>query len=59
MIKNEYELKISQQILKEFQQIFLELKKQHPRPENFEFYSLGVREHIDQIEQEIKTYQKR
>ena len=59
MIKNEHELKISQQRLKEFRQAFLELKQQHPRPEDFEFYSLGVHEHIKQIEQEIKNYQKR
>lgn len=59
MIKNEHELKISQQRLKEFRQVFLKLKKQHPRSEDFEFYSLGVREHIEQIEQEIKNYQKR
>ncbi len=59
MIKNEHELKISQQRLKEFRQAFLELKKQYHRPEDFEFYSLGVREHIKQIEQEIKNYQKR
>ena len=59
MIKNEHELKISKQRLKEFRQAFLELKKQHPRPEGFKFYSLGVREHIKQIEQEIKNYQKR
>ena len=56
MIKN---VKISQQRLKEFRQAFLKLKKQHPRPEDFEFYSLGVREHIEQIEQEIKNYEKR
>ncbi len=36
MIKSEHELKISQQRLKEFRQAFLELKKQHPRPEDFE-----------------------
>lgn len=59
MIINKHELKISQQRLKEFRQVFLELKKQHPRPDDFEFYSLGVREHIEQIEQEIKNYQKR
>ena len=58
MIKSEHELKISQQRLKEFRQAFLELKQQHPRPEDFKFYSLGVREHIEQIEQEIKNYQK-
>ena len=58
MIKNEHELKISQQRLKEFQQAFLKLKKQPPHPEDFELYSLGVREHIEQIEQEIKNYQK-
>ena len=59
MIENDHQLKISQQRLKEFRQAFLELKKQHPRPEDFEFYSLGVREHIEQIKQEIKNYQKR
>lgn len=58
MIENDHQLKISQQRLKEFRQAFLELKKQHPHPEDFEFYSLGVREHIEQIEQEIKNYQK-
>ena len=58
MIENEHELKISQRRLREFRQAFLELKRQHPRPEDFEFYSLGVREHIEQIEQEIKSYQK-
>ena len=59
IIENEHELKISQQKLKEFRQTFLKLKKQHPRPKDFEFYSLGVREHIEQIEQEIKNYEKR
>ena len=59
MIKNECQLKISHQRLKEFRQAFLQLKKQHPRPKDFEFYSLGVREHIEQIEQEIKNYQKK
>ena len=58
MIKSEHQLKISQHRLKEFRQAFLKLKKQHPRPEDFKFYSLGVREHIEQIEQEIKNYQK-
>ncbi len=58
MIKNGHQLKISQQRLREFRQAFLKLKKQHPCPEDFEFYSLGVREHIGQIEQEIKNYQK-
>ena len=59
MIENEHQLKISQQRLKEFRQAFLKLKKQHPRPEDFEFYSLGVREHIEQIEQEIKNYHEK
>ena len=58
MIQNEHQLKISQQRLKEFRQAFLKLKKQHPRPQDFEFYSLGVREHIEQIKREIKNYQK-
>ena len=59
MIKNEHQLKISQQRLKEFRQAFLELKKQHSRPEDFEFYSLGVREYIKQIEKEIINYQNK
>ena len=58
MIENEHQLKISQQRLKELHQTFLELKGQHSRPDDFEFYSLGVREHIQQIEQAIKIYQK-
>lgn len=58
MIKNKHELKISQQRLKGFRQAFLKLKKQHPRQEDFELYSLGVCEHIERIEREIKNYQK-
>ena len=57
MIENEHQLKISQQRLKELHQTFLALKRRHPRPDDCEFYSLGVREHIEQIEQEIKNYQ--
>lgn len=59
MIENDRQLKLSQQRLKEFRQAYLELQRQHPRPEDFEFYSLGVREHIEQIEQEIEKYQKK
>ena len=59
MIENEHQLKISQQRLKKFRQAYLELQRQHPRPEDFDFYSLGVREHIEQIEQEIEKYQKK
>ncbi len=42
MIKNEHQLKISQQRLKEFRQAFLESKKQHPRPEDFEFAHVKI-----------------
>ena len=58
MVENEHQLKISQQRLKEFRQAYLELKSQHPRPKDFEFYSLGVREHIEQIEREIEIYEE-
>jgi len=57
MILNGHQLKISQQRLKELRQAFLQLKKKYPRPADFTFYSLGVREHIEQIEKEIKNYQ--
>jgi len=57
MIENDHQLKLSQQRLKEFRQAYLELQRQHPQPEDFEFYSLGVCEHIEQIEQEIEKYQ--
>lgn len=56
MILNEHQLKISQQKLQELRQAFLRLEKKHPKPEDFDFYSLGVREHIEQIEKEIKNY---
>jgi hypothetical protein len=59
MVENEHQLKISQQSLKEFRQAFIELKGQNPRPEDFEFYSLGVREHIQQIEQKIEDCEKK
>ena len=59
MIENEHQLKLSQQRLKEFRQAYFELQGQHPRPEDFEFYSLGVRERIEQLEQEIEKYQKK
>jgi len=59
MILNEHQLKISQQRLTELRQAFLQLEKKYPRPEDFEFYSLGVREHIEQIEKEIKNYSHR
>jgi hypothetical protein len=54
MILNEHQLKISKQRLNELRQAFLQLEKKYPKPEDFEFYSLGVREHIEQIEKEIK-----
>lgn len=56
MILNEHQLKISKQKFEELQQAFLQLKEKYPKPEDFEFYSLGVREHIEQIEKEIKNY---
>ena len=56
MILNEHQLKISKQRLNELRQAFLQLEKKYPQPEDFEFYSLGVREHIEQIEKEIKNY---
>ena len=59
MIENKHQLKISQQRLNEFRQAFLELKKQYSRPEDFEFYSLGIRERIKQIEKEIINYQNK
>ncbi len=58
MILNGHQLKISQQRLKELRQAFLQLKKKYPQPEDFTFYSLGVREHIEQIEKEVKNYQE-
>lgn len=42
--------------MKKLRQAFLQLEKKYTRPEDFEFYSLGVREHIKQIEEEIKKY---
>ncbi len=56
MILNEHQLKISQQNLTELCQTFSQLKEKYPKPEDLEFYSLGVREHIEQIETEIKDY---
>lgn len=56
MILNDHQLKVSQQRLKELRQAFIQLKKKYPRPEDFEFYSLGIREHIEQLEKEIKSY---
>jgi hypothetical protein len=56
LILNDHQLKISQQKLKELRQAFSKLKKKYPKPEDFKFYSLGVREHIEQLEKEIKSY---
>jgi hypothetical protein len=56
MIKNEHQFEISCQKLKELRQALLKLRKKYPRKEDFEFYSLGVREHVEQIEEEIESY---
>lgn len=56
MIQSDHQLRISRQKLKELRQTIIQLKKKYPRSEDFEFYSLGVREHIEQIEKEIKSY---
>ena len=56
MIVNEHQLRISQKKLKKLRQAFLQLEKKYTRLEDFEFYSMGVREHIKQIEEEIKKY---
>lgn len=56
MIKNKHQFEISCQKLKELRQTLLQLRKKYPRKEDFEFYSLGVREHIEQIEEEIEEY---
>lgn len=56
MIKNEHQFRVSCQKLKELRRVLSQLRERYPRKEDFEFYSLGVREHIKQIKKEIENY---
>jgi ribosome-binding protein aMBF1 (putative translation factor) len=56
MIKNERQLKITKERLKELKASLIRLKRKYKGAE-FELYSTGVREHIEQLERELKEYE--
>jgi len=56
MIENEYQLKVAKRRLAMLRTSMKELWQEHPRTGDFEFFSKGVRLHINQIEAEIRAY---
>lgn len=56
MIENEHQLKVAKRRLAMLRMSMKELSQEHPRPEDFKFFSKGVRLHIKQIEAEIQAY---
>lgn len=56
MIKNERQFKITKQRLKELKASQARLRKKY-RGVELELYSTGVREHIEQLERELREYE--
>ena len=56
MIENEHQLKVAKRRLEMLRRSMKELSQEHPRPEDFKFFSKGVHLHIEQIEAEIQAY---
>jgi hypothetical protein len=56
MIENEEQLHISREWLERFRAALKRLQEEYTDPAEFEFYSVGVRDHIEQIEREIGDY---
>jgi hypothetical protein len=56
MIANDEQLHISQEWLERFQAELKRLREKYPNPAEFEFDSVGVRDHIEQLERQIADH---